>query len=74
VGLTEAGAVSVLYGSAGGVTASGGQLFTQDSPGVPGDAEQYDYFGMALGGLGTAPAAASPTAASSIKRLTASAR
>ena len=30
-----AGAVSVLPGSAGGLTATGGQLFTQNSPGVP---------------------------------------
>jgi hypothetical protein len=43
-----AGAVSVLYGSAGGVTTSDAQLFSQDSPGIPGDAEIYDYFGYAL--------------------------
>jgi hypothetical protein len=41
----DAGAVSVLQGAAGGLTASGGQLFTQDSPGVPGTAETFDQFG-----------------------------
>jgi FG-GAP repeat protein len=40
-----AGAVSVLPGSAGGLTASGGRLFTQNSPGVPGIAETGDTFG-----------------------------
>jgi hypothetical protein len=40
-----AGAVSVLQGAAGGLTASGGQLFTQNSPGVPGVAEPFDQFG-----------------------------
>jgi hypothetical protein len=40
-----AGAVSVLPGSAGGLTATGGQLFTQNSPGVPGLAEAFDQFG-----------------------------
>jgi hypothetical protein len=41
----SAGAVSVLPGSAGGLTAAGGRLFTQDSPGVPGVAEFGDNFG-----------------------------
>jgi FG-GAP repeat len=40
-----AGAVSVLQGAAGGLTATGGQLFAQDSPGVPGVAETFDLFG-----------------------------
>ena len=35
----QAGAVSVLPGSAGGLTSTGGRLFTQNSPGVPGTAE-----------------------------------
>ena len=39
-----AGAVSVLYGSAGGVTAVGGRLFTQ----VGGAVEAGDLFGFAL--------------------------
>ena len=41
----KAGAVSVLSGSGGGLTASGGRLFTQNSPGVPGTAETFDQFG-----------------------------
>jgi FG-GAP repeat len=41
----EAGAVSVLYGAGGGLTTIGGQLFTQNSPGVPGTAEAFDRFG-----------------------------
>jgi hypothetical protein len=45
----DAGAVSVVPGSAVGLTTSGGQLFTQNSPGVPGTAEVFDHFG------GTAP-------------------
>jgi hypothetical protein len=65
-----AGAVSMLYGSAGGLTTTDAQLFTQDSPGVPGAAEPYDYFGFALaaGSLGASPAAASPAGASSTAR------
>jgi hypothetical protein len=65
-----AGAVSVLYGAAGGLTTTDAQLFTQDSPGVPGAAEPYDYFGasLAAGSLGTTPAVASPTGASSATR------
>jgi FG-GAP repeat/FG-GAP-like repeat len=46
--LQGAGAVNVLYGSAGGLTGSGSQLFTQDSPGVPGTAEALDFFGASL--------------------------
>lgn len=42
---TWAGAVSVLPGSADGLTSGGGRLFTQDSPGVPGVAEASDSFG-----------------------------
>jgi hypothetical protein len=47
-GADDAGAVSVLYGSAGGLTTAGGQLFTQNSPGVPGGAEDDDLFGTRL--------------------------
>jgi hypothetical protein len=43
--VTEAGAVSVLRGSGSGLTSSGGRLFTQNSPGVPGTAEAFDWFG-----------------------------
>ena len=45
---TEAGVVHVLYGSASGLTSSGSQLWSQDSPGVPGTAEFSDSFGTAL--------------------------
>ena len=47
-GIAAAGAVSILPGSAGGLTGSGSQLLTQDSPGVPDSAEQLDGFGSAL--------------------------
>jgi hypothetical protein len=73
----EAGAVSVLPGSAGGLTAVGGQLFTQDSPGVPGDAEASDAFGFALATGEPGPAAtasASPSGPSSRTRTTAPSR
>ena len=43
-----AGAVNVIYGSASGLTASGNQLWTQDSPGIQGLAEAGDHFGSAL--------------------------
>jgi len=43
--LAEAGAVSVVYGSGGGLTSAGGRLFTQNSPGVAGVAESLDRFG-----------------------------
>jgi hypothetical protein len=39
-----AGAVSVLPGSAGGLTATGGRLFTQ----LGSDPERFDIFGFAL--------------------------
>jgi hypothetical protein len=44
-----AGAVNVLYGSSpGGLTGTGSQLLSQDTPGVPGSAEVDDGFGFAL--------------------------
>ncbi len=42
--VADAGAVSVLYGSAGGLTTSGGRLFTQ----VGGLVEAGDEFGEQL--------------------------
>jgi hypothetical protein len=42
------GVVQVLLGSAAGLTATGGQLWSQDSPGVAGTAEQGDRFGATL--------------------------
>ena len=43
-----AGAVNVLYGRATGLSARGDDLWTQDSPGVRGVAEDGDHFGAAL--------------------------
>ena len=65
----SAGAVSVLYGSAGRLSSSGGQLFTQNSAGVPSVAEVVDSFGAALasGASGPAAAAAASSAASTSK-------
>jgi FG-GAP repeat len=42
------GAVNLLYGTAAGLSGSGSQLFTQNSPGVPGAGEAGDRFGQAL--------------------------
>jgi hypothetical protein len=46
--IVDAGAVSVLPGSATGLTTTGGRLFTQDSPGVGSAAESGDLFGFSL--------------------------
>ena len=46
--VADAGAVNVLYGTAGGLTGAGSQLFTQDSPGVGSSAETEDNFGGVL--------------------------
>jgi hypothetical protein len=40
--------VNVVYGTAGGLTGAGSQLFTQNNPGVPGASEPGDGFGAAL--------------------------
>ena len=45
---TGAGAVSILYGSGSGLTATGDQLWHQDSPGIEGIAESDDDFGSML--------------------------
>jgi hypothetical protein len=45
----DAGAVSVLYGSADGLAAAGSQAFWQGSGGAAGTAESGDHFGAALG-------------------------
>ncbi len=44
----NAGAVNVIYGSAAGLSASGNQLWHQDSNGIAGAAETEDRFGAAL--------------------------
>jgi FG-GAP repeat len=46
--IADAGAVNVLYGSIGGLTGTGSQIFTQNSPGVGSAAEEFDSFGHAL--------------------------
>jgi hypothetical protein len=46
--MVGAGAVNVLYGSVSGLTGTGSQLFSQDTPGVPGVSEADDGFGSAL--------------------------
>jgi hypothetical protein len=43
-----AGAVAVLYGSTEGLTATGNQLWTRDSPGVLGHASIAEEFGSSL--------------------------
>jgi hypothetical protein len=47
-GRLYAGAVNVLYGSSRGVTNTD-QLWSQNSPGVKGSAEEYDGFGVMRG-------------------------
>ncbi|MDO0914996.1 FG-GAP-like repeat-containing protein [Streptomyces sp. DT2A-34] len=44
-GLTDAGTVLVLRGSANGLTATGYKAFSQNTSGVPGTAEKLDRFG-----------------------------
>ncbi|MFF1836187.1 FG-GAP and VCBS repeat-containing protein [Streptomyces sp. NPDC058231] len=43
-----AGMVTVLRGSAAGLTGTGSRSFTQDTAGVPGVAEDHDHFGGAV--------------------------
>ena len=48
----NAGAVNVLYGASSGLTGTGSQYFTQNSPGVGSSAEEGDFFGDALAASG----------------------
>jgi nucleoside phosphorylase len=48
-GLTEAGAVNVLYGVSTGLTATGNQFWHQNSTGIANLSEANDHFGAALG-------------------------
>jgi hypothetical protein len=43
--VSNAGALSLLPGSGAGLTSTGGRLFTQASPGIPGTPETFDLFG-----------------------------
>jgi hypothetical protein len=45
----RAGAVNVLYGTPNGLSATGDQLWTQDSAGIAEDPETGDFFGAGLG-------------------------
>jgi hypothetical protein len=65
--IATAGAVSALYGSTGRLSASDGQLFHQDSAGVPGAAEAGDFFGAGLA-VNDASAAQAPSSAPSPSR------
>ncbi len=47
-GSVAAGAVNVIYGSDGGLTDGGNQIWHQGSPGMLGDLEAGDAFGRAL--------------------------
>jgi hypothetical protein len=44
----DAGGVNVIYGSSGGLTATGNQFWNQDSAGIVNAAEAADVFGFAL--------------------------
>jgi hypothetical protein len=48
--VVDAGAINVLYGSAGRLSVSGDQVFFQGGGGVAGVAEASDFFGAALAG------------------------
>ena len=49
--IADAGAVNVIYGSPGvGLTATGNQLWSEDSPGILGDPETRDSFGQSTTG------------------------
>jgi hypothetical protein len=49
-GVTDAGAVHVLYGSAGGLTGRGSDYFTENTAGISDEAEEADCFGCTTGG------------------------
>lgn len=49
-GRTDAGAVHVLYGTNGSMTAAGDRIISQDSPDVSGASEHGDGFGTAVAG------------------------
>lgn len=44
----DGGAVNVIYGGASGLSSAGAQLWTLDSPGVPGGAAEGDFFGYSV--------------------------
>lgn len=46
--LTGAGVVHALYGGASGLGSEGSQVWSQDTPGIPGAPETLDLFGFSL--------------------------
>jgi hypothetical protein len=70
--IAEAGAVNVLYGAAGGLSAAGNQQFWQGAGGVAGIAEDFDVFGWALVGSDqpTGPTASSSSSQSKTPDMT----
>ena len=46
-GIEMAGSTVTLRGTAAGLTGQGAQVFSEDTPGVPGIAQTYDFFGSA---------------------------
>jgi hypothetical protein len=46
--LRDVGCVNVLYGSAAGLTSNSDQRWTQDSPGVEGAPDEFQFFGQSL--------------------------
>ncbi|CAG0935905.1 hypothetical protein TFLX_04756 [Thermoflexales bacterium] len=46
--VADAGAVNILYGSSGGISATGDQFWNQDSLVAADGSEEYDYFGQVL--------------------------
>jgi FG-GAP repeat len=46
--VTGAGAVHILFGSSIGLTATGNELWTQNTPGIPSSPHNGDYFGRSL--------------------------
>ncbi len=47
----QVGAINVLYGTVGGITATGAALFNQDTPGVKGTAGYNEGFGASVAAL-----------------------
>ena len=47
-GMEQAGSVAVVYGTNAGLSATGSQLWSQNAPGIEGDAEPSDKFGSSL--------------------------
>ena len=62
----EAGAVNVLYGSAGGLGSAGNQQFWQGPGGAAGTLEAGDWFGLALAGPDPATGAAAASSRSQL--------